>query len=77
VTTVRELGHELVAQSPMGLARLQAAFQKASGDANYLRTMNDFDLAFWQVEGAVFRQYATSQFARGKVVLDEIGFKPE
>lgn len=88
VPTVRELGHDLVVQSPIGLvaprnmdpavlARLQSAFRKASGDANYLRIVNDFDLAPWTVDGAAYQQYAVRQFANEKQMLDEIGFKSE
>ncbi|MGJ7557658.1 tripartite tricarboxylate transporter substrate binding protein [Variovorax sp. RB2P76] len=88
VPTVRELGHDLVVQSPIGLvaprkmppavqARLQAAFQKAATDPAYMRIRDEFDLAPWAVDGDSYRQYAVRQFALEKQMLDEIGFKPE
>jgi tripartite-type tricarboxylate transporter receptor subunit TctC len=88
VPTVRELGYDLVVQSPFGLvapknmdpavlARLQSALRKAASDANYIRILNDFDLTAWAVDGATYHQYAVKQFAQEKQMLDEIGFKPE
>lgn len=88
VPTVKELGYDLVVQSPVGLvapkkmppavlARLQAAFIKAADDANYIRIRNDFDLAPWVADSATYRQYGVKQFALEKQMLDEIGFKPE
>lgn len=87
VPTVRELGYDLVVQSPFGLvaprkmppavlARLQSAFMKAASDPNYIRIRNDFDLAPWVVDGPTYQQYAVKQFAQEKQMLDEIGFTP-
>ncbi|MBB1603780.1 tripartite tricarboxylate transporter substrate binding protein [Variovorax sp. UMC13] len=88
VPTVREAGYDLVVQSPFGLVaprkmppgvleRLQSAFMKAASDPNYIRTRNDFDLEPWVVDSNTYRQYAVKQFTQEKVMLDEIGFKPE
>lgn len=88
VPTLRELGHDLVVQSPFGLvaprnldpavrARLESAFRKAADDAAYNRILNDFDLAPWPVSGEAYQQYIAQQYAREKQMLDEIGFKPE
>lgn len=88
VPTVREAGYDLVVQSPFGLVaprkmppavleRLQSAFVKAASDANYIRIRNDFDLAPWGADSETYRQYAVKQFAQEKLMLDEIGFKPE
>lgn len=88
VPTLRELGHDLVVQSPFGLvapknmdpavrARLESAFQKAAQDPTYRRIVDDFDLAPWNINGEAYRQYAVAQYEREKQMLDEIGFKPE
>ncbi|KQP46161.1 tripartite tricarboxylate transporter substrate binding protein [Pseudorhodoferax sp. Leaf274] len=88
VPTLRELGHDLVVQSPFGLvaprnmdpavrARLEAAFQKAAHDPAYRRIVDDFDLAPWNISGEEYRKYAVAQYDREKQMLDEIGFKPE
>lgn len=88
VPTLRELGHDLVVQSPFGLvapknmdpavrARLEAAFQKAAQDPAYRRILDEFDLAPWNASGEAYRQYAVAQYDREKQMLDEIGFKPE
>lgn len=88
VPTLRELGHDLVVQSPIGLvaprnmpaavrARLEAAFLKAAQDPAYRRILDDFDLAAWNISGEQYRQYAVAQYDREKQMLDEIGFKPE
>lgn len=88
VPTLRELGHDLVVQSPFGLvapknmdpavrARLQSAFQKAAQDPAYRRILEDFDLAAWNASGEDYRKYAVAQYDREKQMLDEIGFKPE
>jgi tripartite-type tricarboxylate transporter receptor subunit TctC len=88
VPTLRELGHDLVVQSPFGLvaprnvepavrARLESAFRKAADDAAYQRILNDFDLAPWPISGVAYQQYIEQQYVREKQMLDEVGFKPE
>lgn len=88
VPTLRELGHDLVVQSPFGLvaprnlesavrARLESAFRKAADDGAYNRILNDFDLAPWPISGAAYQQYIEQQYVREKQMLDEVGFKPE
>ena len=88
VPTVKELGHDLVIQSPFGIvapknlepaiaARLEAALLKAAQSPDYQRLMNEFDLVPWNVHGAAYLAYAQAQSVREKRMLDEIGFKPE
>lgn len=88
VPTVRELGHDLVIESPIGLvapkgldpavaSRLQAAFTKASTDADYLRQLDEFDCVPSVMSGEAYRAYATAQLQREKGLLAESGFKPE
>lgn len=88
VPTVRELGHDMVIESPIGLvaprgiepavaARLHAAFSKASGDAEYRRLLEEFDMQPNPMTGEAYRDYAAAQQAREKTLLAESGFKPE
>jgi tripartite-type tricarboxylate transporter receptor subunit TctC len=86
--TVKELGYDLVIESPVGLVapknlppaiatRLQAAFRKAAADPGYLQQLEAFDLQPNLMTGDEYAAYAKAQFAREKRMLDEIGFKPE
>jgi tripartite-type tricarboxylate transporter receptor subunit TctC len=88
VPTLKELGHDLVVQSNIGIVaprnlpqpivdRLHAAFRKATEDAEYRKVANDFDLAPALLDPAGYKAYAQAQFQREKAMLDEIGFKPE
>ena len=87
VPTVKELGHDLVINSPVGIVapkgldpaialRLQNALQKATQNADYQRLIAEYDLIPWLLDGAAYQQYASAQFVREKQMLDEIGFKP-
>jgi tripartite-type tricarboxylate transporter receptor subunit TctC len=88
VPTVKELGYDLVIESPVGLvapknldpkiaARLAAAFRKASGDPAYLNQLELFDLQPNVIGGEDYLAYARAQFQREARMLQEIGFKPE
>jgi len=88
VPTVKELGHNLVIESPIGLvapknldpalaARLHAAFRKAMDNAEYLRTLEEFDFYPRYLSADAYRSYAVAQLAKEKALLDESGFKPE
>jgi tripartite-type tricarboxylate transporter receptor subunit TctC len=88
VPTVRELGHDLVIESPIGLvgprgmdpavvARLHAAFAKASADAEFRRLLDEFDMQPNPMTGDAYRAYAVAQTARERTLLAESGFKPE
>lgn len=86
--TVKELGHDLVIQSPIGLvaprnldpkiaARLHAAFRKAAADPAYLQQVELFDMQPALMTGEDYTAYARAQFEREQKMLAEIGFKPE
>jgi len=88
VPTVKELGHDLVITSPIGIVaprkldpaiagRLQAAIRKAEKHPDYQRLLQEYDLAPWPLDGNAFRSYAQAQYGREKQMLDEVGFKPE
>jgi tripartite-type tricarboxylate transporter receptor subunit TctC len=88
VPTVKELGHNFVIDSPIGLvapkgldpaiaARLHGAFKKATDDPEYRRMLEDFDLFPHYRSGPEYRAYAEAQLAKEKVMLAESGFKPE
>jgi len=86
--TVKELGHDLVIESPVGLvapknldpkiaARLHAAFSKATADPTYLQQLELFDMQPKLMTGESYSAYARAQFEREQKMLAEIGFKPE
>ncbi|BEP39263.1 tripartite tricarboxylate transporter substrate binding protein (plasmid) [Variovorax sp. V59] len=86
--TVKELGHDLVIESPVGLvapknldpkiaARLHAAFSKAAADPAYLQQLELFDMQPKLMTGEGYAGYARAQFERERRMLAEIGFKPE
>jgi tripartite-type tricarboxylate transporter receptor subunit TctC len=86
--TAKELGYDLVIESPVGLvapknldakiaARLAAAFRKAAGDPAYLRQLELFDMQPRLIGGDEYLAYAKAQYQRDAKMLQEIGFKPE
>jgi len=88
VPTVKELGHDLVIESAIGLvapknldplvaARLHAAFKKAMDDPEYRRMLDEFDLTPHYRTAQAYRGYAEAQLAKEKAILDESGFKLE
>ena len=88
VPTVKELGHDLVIESAIGLvapknldpaiaARLHAAFKKAMDDPEYRRMLDEFDLTPHYRSAQAYRAYAEAQLIKEKTMLDESGFKPE
>jgi tripartite-type tricarboxylate transporter receptor subunit TctC len=88
VPTLRELGHDLVIESLVGLvapkhldpaiaARLHAAFAKAATSPEYLHMLDEFDLYPRPMTGEAYRAYAAAQQTREKTLLAESGFKPE
>jgi tripartite-type tricarboxylate transporter receptor subunit TctC len=88
VPTVKELGWDLVIESPVGLvapknldpkivARLAAAFRKAATDPAYLQQLDSFDMQPNWIDSDAYAAYAKAQFGREQKMLAEIGFKPE
>lgn len=88
VPTVKELGHDFVIESPVGLvapknldpkiaARLGAAFAKAASDPAYLAQLEQFDMQPAVTTGEAYAAYARAQFEREQKMLAEIGFKLE
>ena len=88
VPTVKELGYDLMIESPVGLvapknldakiaARLAAAFRKAATDPAYLQQLESFDMQPNVISGEAYAAYAKAQFERESKMLAEIGFKPE
>lgn len=86
--TVKELGYDLVIESPVGLvapknldpkiaARLGAAFRKAASDPAYLNQLELFDMQPNVTSGEDYFAYARAQFQREQKMLQDIGFKPE
>lgn len=88
VPTVKELGHDLVIESPIGLvapknldpailARLHTAFKAAMDDPDYRHMLEEFDLHPLYRSPQAYRAYAEAQVVKEKTMLDQIGFKPE
>lgn len=88
VPTAKEVGYDLSVYSPLGLvgpkgmdpavvARLQAVFRKATSDPAYQKVLEDYDLIPYLMSSDEYRKYSTEQFAREKVLLPQLGFKPE
>jgi tripartite-type tricarboxylate transporter receptor subunit TctC len=88
VPTVKELGHDFVIESAIGLvapknldpaiaARLHAAFKNATDDPEYRRMLDEFDLTPHYRSAQAYRAYAEAQLVKEKAMLDESGFKPE
>lgn len=88
VPTAKELGYNLAVYSPTGIvgpkgmppavvAKLHAAFRKASMDTAYNKVLEDYDLTPLLMTSEEYRKYATEQFAREKTQLQKLGFKPE
>jgi tripartite-type tricarboxylate transporter receptor subunit TctC len=88
VPTLKELGHDLVIESPVGLvapknldpkiaARLAAAFRKAAADPGYLGQLEQWDMQPHWIDAPDYAAYARTQFAREQKMLADIGFKPE
>jgi len=86
--TVKELGYDLVIDSPVGLvapknldpkiaARLATAFRKAANDPAYLNQLESFDMLPNVISGDEYHAYAKAQYQRDAKMLQEIGFKPE
>ncbi len=88
VPTAKEAGYNVAVYSPFGVvgpkgmdpavvARLQNAFRKATADPAYQKVLEDYDLQPFLMSADEYRKYAAEQFAREKVLLPQLGFKPE
>lgn len=88
VPTLKEMGYDLVIESPIGLVapkqlepriaeRLNAAFRKAALDTAYLKMLDQFDMQENFMGGDLYTAYAKAQFERERKMLSEIGFKQE
>lgn len=88
VPTIKELGYDLVIESPVGLvapknldpkiaAKLHAAFRKAASDPAYLQQVELFDMQPNLMTSEAYAAYARAQYEREQKMLNEIGFKPE
>ncbi|MDD0808931.1 tripartite tricarboxylate transporter substrate binding protein [Curvibacter sp. RS43] len=86
VPTLRELGHDIVVNSPIGLAGpkgmspkvvqvLHDAFRKAMNDPGFVRALEQNDQVPLYMSAEDYTRYAAEQTAREKVFVQELGLK--
>ncbi|MFC5521956.1 tripartite tricarboxylate transporter substrate binding protein [Polaromonas jejuensis] len=86
VPTLKELGYDIVVNSPIGLAGpkgmdpkvvkvLHDAFRKAMSDPGYLRVLEQNDQVPIYMGSEDYRKYAIEQTAREKLFVQELGIK--
>ena len=84
--TLKELGHDIVVNSPIGLAGpkdmdpkvvkvLHDAFRKATADPAYNRALEQNDQVLIYMGSEEYRKYAIEQTAREKLFVQELGIK--
>jgi len=88
VPTLKELGYDIVVTSPIGLigprgmdpaivARLHDALRKAMNDPAYVRAMDQNDQIPEYLGSEAYAQSAAREFAREKVLMQELGITLE
>jgi tripartite-type tricarboxylate transporter receptor subunit TctC len=88
VPTLKELGYDIVVTSPIGLigprgmdpaivARLHDALRKAMSDPAYVRAMDQNDQIPEYLGSEAYAQSAPREFAREKVLMQELGITLE
>lgn len=86
VPTLRELGHDIVVNSPIGLAGpkgmdpkvvkvLHDAFRKAMSDPAFMRALEQNDQVPMYLSAEDYSRFAAEQTAREKVFVQELGLK--
>lgn len=86
VPTLKELGYDIVVNSPIGLAGprgmdpkvvkvLHDAFRKAMNDPGYLRALEQNDQVPIYMSSEDYARYAVEQTAREKTFIQELGIK--
>ena len=86
VPTLKELGHDLVITSPIGVvgpanmppavvARLHDALRKAMQDPTYQRLVEQWDQEQQDMSSEQYRGYAAEQMPKEKAFLDQLGLK--
>lgn len=86
VPTLKELGHDLVIHSPVGIVgpkgmppevvqRLHDAFHKGMSDPTYERLIKQWDQDHIHMSTETFTAYGTQQMAKEKQFLDELGIE--
>jgi tripartite-type tricarboxylate transporter receptor subunit TctC len=88
IPTLKELGYDVVVTSPIGLigprgmdpaivARLHDALRKAMSDPAYVRAMDQNDQIPEYLGSEAYAQSAAREFAREKVLMQELGITLE
>ena len=86
VPTLKELGYDIVSNSPYGLAGpkgmdpkavavLHDAFRKAMDDPVYQKTIERLEQENWYLSSADYARYAQETFAAEKSVVERLGLR--
>jgi len=84
VPTLRELGIDVVQNSPFGIAaprgtppevtkRLHDAFKKAMEDPSYQQALARYDMVPIYMDSAQYTRFAQETFAREKALVEKLG----
>jgi tripartite-type tricarboxylate transporter receptor subunit TctC len=88
VPTLRDLGIDMVSNSPFGIAGpkgidakivkvLHDAFKKGLDEPSYREAMAKFDQELFYLDGADYRAFALQQIAEQKRLIEELGLRQE
>ena len=86
VPTLKELGYDIVSNSPFGIAGpkgmvpkivkiLHDAFRKAIDDPNYIKTTERLDQERWYVSTEEYAKYARETYIAEKATMERLGLK--
>ncbi|NYT63045.1 tripartite tricarboxylate transporter substrate binding protein [Alcaligenaceae bacterium] len=86
VPTLKELGHDLVITSPIGIigphgmpdavvAKLHDAFKRVMSDSIYQQALAQYDMEDFYMSSSDYRAYGLDQMKREKVFLEQLGIQ--
>jgi tripartite-type tricarboxylate transporter receptor subunit TctC len=88
VPTLKEVGIDMVVNSPYGIAgpkwmapnivkALHNAFKKGTEDSSFIRTIAQFDHEPFYLNSADYHDFAMKQIADEKRIVEELGLKDQ
>lgn len=86
--TLRELGYDIVSNSPYGVAGpkgmdpkvvniLQDALRRAAEDPQHLAALKQQDQDLMYLDSAGYTRFALQQIAQEKALVERLGIKPD